>query len=354
MNRLAIVSPGRISDGGGTVSRELHAAMESLLGEPVPSAGIPGRGRAELPAEVREARSVIFLGTRAVPDDRYRSVFWPLSVAPLDASINKLPHVGIENRTRQRLLRLRLSHAVSSADALIFGSHYARSLYMAQYAAGARLPYTVMSGNAPPSLNFDRSAAAAPAPTAGPLQILVCSHLDAYKGLLEFVEALALVPESIRQSCQVRIAGADREPGYAVAVRSAVKRHGLDDLVTIAPARGAELAELYQRADLFVFPSLCENAGSFSLFDAFHAGLPVLCSDRSSLPEICKGTAELVNPFETVAFTRALVRLITSSSDREELAARSVRWRSESPDWVGRARQVVDFINRLEETGSQV
>lgn len=46
-----------------------------------------------------------------------------------------------------------------------------------------------------------------------------------------------------------------------------------------------EMAALYIHASLYVFPSLYEGFG-IPILEAFAAGVPVICSNRSSLPEI--------------------------------------------------------------------
>lgn len=330
------------------MARDLHRALEGVLGEEVPSTGIASNGAARLPAHVSHARSIIFLGTRVVDNQADRAIFWPLSVAPLDASVNQLDHTSLENKARQSLLRHRLRRSVVRADGLIFGSHYGRALYTARYAAGAMLPYAVIS-QGPASLQVTPQAIEAD-DGRGKVRILVCSHLDAYKGLLEFIDALGQVDRDLLSSTSVRIAGADREPVYAEAVRRRIQDLALGAHIEVASATKDELADLYGAADLFVFSSLCEAAGSFSLFDAFHAGLPVIASDRSSMPEICRGAAELVNPFETAHFSRTLTRLIKSREERAELAARSQKWSEDSPVWPERAEEVMTFIRRIERS----
>ncbi|MBM0106169.1 glycosyltransferase family 4 protein [Steroidobacter sp. S1-65] len=55
------------------------------------------------------------------------------------------------------------------------------------------------------------------------------------------------------------------------------------------------LRELYQRARLFVFPSLIEGFG-IPVLEAMASGTPVACSNSSSLPEVVDGTGWLFDP----------------------------------------------------------
>lgn len=326
------------------MSAQLLESLGRALGAAVPTAGVPPTGRYALPQEVADAEVILCLGTRVVGTERQRKIFWPLNVAPVDASVNRLPYTSARNRARQAVLRKTLGLAVSRADGFVFGSHYARSIYMARYATGARLPYVVVP-NGPPSL-AGLARAEFISGGRGPFQILCCSHLDAYKGILELVEAVALLPAPVRERIHVRLAGADREPAYAVEVRRRIRSYGLDHQFDVGPVQGRALAAVYENADLFVFPSVCENAGSLSLFDALHAGVATICSDRSSMPEITRGATSLVNPYDPAALAQRMEEVILSDDLRRGLAERAIAWSEAAPTWDDRADTVLDFVNR--------
>lgn len=338
---IALVSPGRTSSGGSAFAQNLATELEAVLGHRVPQAAVPARGKSDLPEEVRACDVVVNLGARVIPTEG-KSIYWPLNVAPLDNGLDILPHTSPRNRARHVLLRSRYRQSVGRADGLVFGSHYARTLYMAKYAKGSQLPYRVIRGGTP-SLDVLENQPDA----ASPPLIVVCSHLYPYKGILEFVEAFAEALPELPPGTRARIAGADRDPTYAAAVRRLVLQRSLDSVITIGPADAAELADMYSQADLCVFPSTCENAGSFSLYDGLHAGAATLCSDRSSMPEATNGAAHLVNPFDRQAFGRALVEVLTDDKALEDLRARSRAWREDAPTWRWRAEQLVEFVREV-------
>ena len=92
-------------------------------------------------------------------------------------------------------------------------------------------------------------------------------------------------------------------------------------------------------ATLFVYPSLYEGFG-FPVAQAMAAGVPVLTSDLSSLPEIAGGAAALIDPRSVAEIRAALERLLTSPASRAKMAeagrvqaqrssgrlARGIRW----------------------------
>ncbi len=80
-----------------------------------------------------------------------------------------------------------------------------------------------------------------------------------------------------------------------------------------------ELVELYRGADCLVFPSLYEGFG-FPVLEAMACGTPVLCADRTSLPELAGEAAALVDPGDHGALESALAELLSSADRRRELS----------------------------------
>jgi glycosyltransferase involved in cell wall biosynthesis len=70
---------------------------------------------------------------------------------------------------------------------------------------------------------------------------------------------------------------------------------------------------------VFVFPSVYEGIGLDPL-EALACGTPVVCSNRSSLPEVMGDAALLVDPDDSAALAGAIERVLTDADLRQELS----------------------------------
>ncbi|HEX2160330.1 MAG TPA: glycosyltransferase family 1 protein [Thermoleophilaceae bacterium] len=80
----------------------------------------------------------------------------------------------------------------------------------------------------------------------------------------------------------------------------------------------ADLEGLYAAATAFVFPSLYEGFG-LPVLEAMRRGVPVACSNRSSLPEVAGDAALTFDPEDGAAIGAAIVRLLKDEPLRARL-----------------------------------
>lgn len=99
------------------------------------------------------------------------------------------------------------------------------------------------------------------------------------------------------------------------------------------------LAELYARSSILAFPSLDEGFG-IPVLEAMAWGLPVVASNRSSLPEVCGDAALLVDPADTAALAEALRSLVEDPSLAAAMAERG-RERAIRRPWSAAASETL-------------
>jgi alpha-1,3-rhamnosyl/mannosyltransferase len=91
------------------------------------------------------------------------------------------------------------------------------------------------------------------------------------------------------------------------------------------------LEGLYREASVFVYPTLMEGFG-LPVLEAMHRGVPVACSNTSSLPEVAGDAALTFDPLDKQAIAEAVERLLTDRSLADDLATRG-RQRAAAFTW---------------------
>jgi glycosyltransferase involved in cell wall biosynthesis len=125
-----------------------------------------------------------------------------------------------------------------------------------------------------------------------------------------------------------------------------VRSEGLDrDIILISHVDECDKPALYAASLLFCFPSLYEGFG-FPPLEAMASGVPVLCSNASSLPEVVGDAARTVPPEDVEAWRDAIVRLTDSESERARLASLGLK-RAAEFSWSRTAQQTVAIYRHL-------
>ena len=106
-----------------------------------------------------------------------------------------------------------------------------------------------------------------------------------------------------------------------------------------------DLPGLTAGATVFVYPSLYEGFG-LPLGQAMAAGVPVITSNVSSMPEVAGDAALLVDPRSPAEIAAALERLLLSPDLRATLSKNGLA-RAQRYTWDACARQSLAFFRRL-------
>ena len=109
----------------------------------------------------------------------------------------------------------------------------------------------------------------------------------------------------------------------------------------------ADLPALYRNAALFVFPSLYEGFG-LPVLEAMACGIPVVCSNASSLPEIAGDAALLVDPLDTDGLAETMARALEDADLRREMIARGLAQAARFT-WEQAARQLLAAFDVVRE-----
>jgi glycosyltransferase involved in cell wall biosynthesis len=151
--------------------------------------------------------------------------------------------------------------------------------------------------------------------------VLSLSAKRRHKNLLALIGALSRIPPEDRPVLVL--------PGYPTAHESELRARAgslgiAEDVRFPAWVSSAELEGLWSIARAFVFPSLYEGFG-LPVLEAMARGVPVACSNASSLPEVAGDAALLFDPHDEAAIATAITRLLEDEQLRQRLLTRGAR-----------------------------
>jgi glycosyltransferase involved in cell wall biosynthesis len=171
--------------------------------------------------------------------------------------------------------------------------------------------------------------------------VLSLSAKRPHKNLLALIGALARIAPGERPV--LVLAGYPTE--HEAQLRERARTLGVEDDVRFPGwLSEAEVEGLWAIAAAFVFPSLYEGFG-LPVLEAMARGVPVACSNASSLPEVAGDAALLFDPREESAIADAVTRLLTDRALRERLIAAG-RLRVREFTWERTARATIDSYRR--------
>lgn len=176
------------------------------------------------------------------------------------------------------------------------------------------------------------------------IELLCVATVIPRKGYELLFRALASIAH---RNWRLTCAGSlDRDPPTVARVRAQLRADGLEDRVSLAgDLDAATLAAHYDRADLFVLPTLYEGYG-MAVAEALARGLPIISTSTGAIEELARGAGIIVPPDDLPAFTDALSRVLGDTPLRAALAAGARRVRERLPTWDDAAARMADALER--------
>ncbi len=172
--------------------------------------------------------------------------------------------------------------------------------------------------------------------------LLAVSDLYVQKNLKNLISAMArLAPD--HPGLTLKIAGRPIDEDYFAELKHVVAREKLEARVEFlggVPAR--ELAGLYRRCGVFVFPSTVETFGN-PLLEAMASGAPIASSNTAAMPEVAGDAAEFFPPGDVEAMAGAIDRLLKDAKLRQSLSEKAVE-RAKAFSWQRTAEKTLAVL----------
>lgn len=229
-------------------------------------------------------------------------------------------------------LEAQMMREVASADAVICVSESTREDLLRAYAIDPARAITIHSG-------LGRPAVAEPIDGLPERYILFVSTIEPRKNLETLLDAYERLRGSGAYDGALVIVG---KVGWKSA--SLLPRLRAPGVVHLDYVPAPQLATIYERAEVFVFPSIYEGFG-FPLLEAMARGVPTIAARSSSLPEIGGDAALFFDPTDTGALVAQLERVSSDAALRADLAARG-RARAAEFRWDRAAEETLEVFRR--------
>lgn len=117
------------------------------------------------------------------------------------------------------------------------------------------------------------------------------------------------------------LAGAEKEE--VPKIKNLAEELGISERVKFTGFVKEELMPvLYNGCELFIYPSLYEGFGLPPL-EAMACNTPVICSNLSSIPEICENGAMLINPRDVEEISSSITKILNNIDIKNNLKVRA-------------------------------
>ncbi|MDQ6663009.1 MAG: glycosyltransferase family 4 protein [Acidobacteriota bacterium] len=172
--------------------------------------------------------------------------------------------------------------------------------------------------------------------------LLFISTIEPRKNLDRLLDAYAALTPDIRDEFELIVAG---PIGWNSANTVQRLQSGMPGVRYLGYVPEEHLPGLTAGASIFVYPSLYEGFG-FPVAQAMAAGVPVIASNNSSIPEVAGDAARLVDPRSTEEIRASLADLLLSPSIRSHMRDLG-RERAQRFQWIECARKTWTFFEHV-------
>ncbi len=226
---------------------------------------------------------------------------------------------------RVRWLTRGLPRAVERAGAILVDSEFVRGEVIATFGVAPERVHTAHLGVSPvyrPRSGAELAEALEPFGVTSGGYILTVGTIEPRKNVLHVLEAYAQLPAAMRERYPLVVAGA--KGWRAGDIVSRLRRLADQEQIRfLGHVPEASLPALYAGAALFVFPSVYEGFGLPPL-EAMASGVPVLASNRASVPEVVGDAGESLEPDQPERTAEKMLAILDDAELRARMAQRGI------------------------------
>jgi glycosyltransferase involved in cell wall biosynthesis len=180
----------------------------------------------------------------------------------------------------------------------------------------------------------------------GKCNVLYVSTVDQYKHQWNVVDAVHKLRQK-GQDVHLTLAG----PASSRHTLARLERHirrldpARDWVSYVGSVAHEDLPDLYQKADIGVFASSCENL-PIILLEMMGTGLPICCSNMGPMPEVLGEAGVYFDPLNASSIADTLELLLGDHNTRHALSKKALAAAQEY-SWIRSARETISYILML-------
>lgn len=153
--------------------------------------------------------------------------------------------------------------------------------------------------------------------------LLYIGGFSTRKNVKELIIAFSKIHKSLKKDYKLVLCGSIKDEG--VKLQDLCKELLIDDKIIFTGfIPDDELPLFYNAAELFVYPSLYEGFGLPPL-EAMSCATPVITSNSTSIPEVTKDCAILIDPFNKDELASSILNLLNSESLLQEYSQKGYK-----------------------------
>jgi glycosyltransferase involved in cell wall biosynthesis len=172
---------------------------------------------------------------------------------------------------------------------------------------------------------------------------------DDHKNLPRLIEAFAVLNPAIRAKYQLVFGGRIHIVPHLKGI--AKSNHlGVEDVIFTGYVTNEELLQFYNISHIVAFPSWHEGFG-LPVLEAMSCGTPVICGNRSSLPEVIGLDEAMFDPFDVKAISAKLSQALEDENFRARLRAHGLQ-RAKLFSWDESAKKAILGFEKLHASRS--
>lgn len=179
--------------------------------------------------------------------------------------------------------------------------------------------------------------------------ILFMNTIKPINNLSRLIEAFAklrMILKSDMPNSNYKLVLAGKSGWMADEIKQMAKDFGLkNEVIFTGYIQPQDLNPLFDGADVFVSVPIYEDFGS-TVLEAFSSGIPVVCSNVTSYPEITGSAAKMVDPYDTDGIRDAILDILRDDNMRSEMKGKGLV-QARKFHWENTARRTLEVFRQV-------